>query len=255
MWSIEYIVSLRSEFKDIIDALPDRLNATTSGRVVPEPEDLSIGSGRKFRGAVLFFDIRGFTNRTGSPNEEGLKNTLYMLNTVIPMVMKLVHDHGGYVEKNTGDGLMAIIGAEAGITNQEASKAALEVAISIFYILSHIINPHLIEKGIEPVNARIGIDIGDLLIAKIGVPRGSAAQDRSFLTAVGPCANLACKLQQLAGTNEIWVGDLVKTYAPSEWQEWFINKTPTNNWTWIYEGTSNTYRAWHFNAWRNHPVT
>ena len=116
-WNKEYVSSLHAGFADLTSDLPERLDSITNGRVVPAVDELTLGAARKLRGAVLFFDIRDFTGRTSSPETESLKNTLYMINSVIPMVMKIVHEHGGYIEKNTGDGIMAVIGAEAGITD------------------------------------------------------------------------------------------------------------------------------------------
>lgn len=110
------------------------------------------------------------------------------------------------------------------------------------------------QENIAPVQARIGIDLGPLLIARIGLPKGSASQDRSFLTAVGPAANFACKLQGLAGTNEIWVGDLIKRNAPTEWQSYFVEKTPPSNLNWVYVETQERYPVWHFDAHRLHPI-
>jgi adenylate cyclase len=253
IWNKEQVASIQTHFNDLTSDLPDRLDSITDGRVVPEADDVAIGGARKLRGAVLFFDIRGFTDRTGSPDTESLKQTLYMVNTVIPMVMKHVHDHGGYIEKNTGDGIMAVIGAEAGTTDAQAAEKALEIAMNSFYSLEHIINPHLATRGIAAVQARIGIDLGPLLIARIGAPKGSAAQDRSFLTAVGPAANFACKLQCMAETNEIWVGDLIKRNAPTEWQNLFTEKSHGLNW--VYLNTGAHYPAWHFHAARPHPIS
>ncbi len=129
LWNRNYVSSLQEDFKSSISDLPDRLEAITDGRVVPEVEELSLGGARRVRGAVLFFDIRGFTNRTGSPDTESLKRTLYMINSLIPTIMKIVHEHGGYIEKNTGDGIMAVIGAEAGIADAEAAAVAKASAV------------------------------------------------------------------------------------------------------------------------------
>ncbi|WP_447985033.1 adenylate/guanylate cyclase domain-containing protein [Nitrospira sp. Nam74] len=169
-----------------------------------------------------------------------------MLDCVIPMVMHVIYDFGGYVEKNTGDGVMGILTGK----DDETSLPALEIALTVFYLLNKLINPYLLSHGIPGVDARIGIDVGRLLLARIGTPKGSAKQDRNFLTAIGPTANIACHLQQMAETNQIWVGDIVKTNSPSAWQDWFIDVTPQNDWGWNYTATGNTYRVWHFHAHR-----
>lgn len=252
-WGKDYFQSLSDRFDDLVEGLDDRLEDVVAGRVAPAVDDLTIGSARKLRAAVLFFDIRGFSSRTGSAELNDMKRVLYLLDCVVPMVMHVVYDHGGYIEKNTGDGIMAVIGAEAGTTDAEAANAALDVATTSFYMLEHLVNPHLEGEGIEAVNARIGIDLGTLLVARIGLPKGTAKQERSFLTAVGPAANLACHLQQMADTNQIWAGDLVATNARADRQNFFKDKTP-EGWTWTYKGQpSRTYNIWHYNAVKTDP--
>lgn len=85
------------------------------------------------------------------------------------------------------------------------------------------------------------------MVARIGVPQGSARQDRSFLTAIGHAANIVCRLQEQADTNQIWVGDALRLRAPQDWQRFFNRVFPTE-WTWISYGTTNLYPAWHFDA-------
>jgi class 3 adenylate cyclase len=217
-WDSRYYGSLVERVSEIVDGLDDRLDSVIDGRIAPAVENLVIGSARRLRVAAFFFDIRGFSSRTGSGRLDETKRALLMLDVVIPMVMHIVYDYGGYVEKNTGDGVMAIIGSEAVRSDSDAANAALDIATISFYLLNNLVNPYLTSKGIDAVDARIGIDLGTLLLARIGTPKGSAQQDRSFLTAVGSAANLAAHLQQMAGTNQIWVGDLIRQNA-AEWRQ------------------------------------
>ena len=115
-----------------------------------------------------------------------------MLNCVIPMVMHVVYDFGGYVEKNTGDGLLAIVGVEE--EDQKPANIAIDIALVSLYLLTKLINPYLETIDITPVKAWITNDCGFHLLARVGVPKGSAKLDRSFLTAIGPTANIASKL-------------------------------------------------------------
>lgn len=244
-WNQAYIQEVKDKLDSITDGLSDRLDSIADGRITPALEDITIGSGRKMRAAILFFDIRGFTKRTSSADLIKLKETLYMLDCVIPIVMKIIYDHNGYIEKNTGDGVMAVLGAEE--TDEIAANTALDTATAIFYVLKKIINPHLESVGIEKVNARIGIDMGTLLFTRIGLPTGTSKTKRNFLTAVGPCANLASKIQHMAGTNEIWTGDLIKVNSRENRQSYFIDKTPAN-WTWSYNNSNRSYKIWNYNA-------
>ncbi|MGJ8593070.1 MAG: adenylate/guanylate cyclase domain-containing protein [Aquaticitalea sp.] len=249
-WNLKYWLELNNQFNSLTEDLEDRVESITSGRKTPALDEINIGSGRKMSAAVLFFDIRGFTNRTSSSDDNKLKETLYLLNCVIPMVMKIIYDHGGYIEKNTGDGIMAIIGTED--DDIKASNQALSASTVIFYCLNHMINPHLERVNIQKVDARIGIDIGNILITRIGLPSGTSKHKRNFLTVVGPTANIASKIQNMSATNEIWVGDLIKRYA-YDWRiNYFKEKTPTD-WTWNYSSSGNKYKVWQYNAVKLNP--
>lgn len=241
-WNAAYYETLRDRFSAITDGLDERLEDVVDGTIAPAVEDITIGSARKLRAATLFFDIRNFSSRTTTVGN--MKKALQMLDCVIPMVEHIVYDHGGYVEKNTGDGVLAVVAAD---DDGDAANTALDIGTASLYLLQNMINEYLESAGIERVDARVGIDLGTLLLARIGTPKGSARQARSFLTAVGPSVNLASRLQQeMADTNEIWVGDLIKTNAAAYRKDWFTNMTP-EGWTWSYlNDRSRTYHIWKY---------
>lgn len=250
-WRLATVAEYSDQIAEIAATAEERLDGITSGRVAPAIDEIRIGSGRKMRAAVLFFDIRGFTQRTDSADMQSLKRTLFMLNCVIPMMMSVLYRHGAFVEKNTGDGLMAILGAEE--DDAGAANTALSAAAEMFYVLHNVVNPVLSQAGIPSVDARIGMDLGTLLISRIGLPTGTSRHSRNTLTAVGPSANIACKVQGLAGTNQIWCGDLIKVHAEAWRQELFRERTPLD-WQWIYSGTENRYSIWHYDASRRAPT-
>ncbi|WP_434213347.1 adenylate/guanylate cyclase domain-containing protein [[Pseudomonas] boreopolis] len=236
----------RAEIQNKVPQLLRRLDAVADGRVAPAVDDIVIGSGRKVTACVIFFDIRNFTQLTSSDDANTLKRTLFLLNCVIPAMMRVLYRYGAYVEKNTGDGLMAVLGVDTNA--QVTAKNALDAAAEMFYVLHYLVNPILAAQGIQPVDARIGMDMGPLLLARIGLPTGSSAHERSSLTAVGPAANRACKLQGFAGTNEIWCGDSIRNAAPPDRLYLFADVTPPN-WNWHYGGNANApYRCWRYDG-------
>lgn len=245
-WNKDYYASLVDRFALVTDNIDGRLDSIIAGRTAPAVDDIAIGSAKKVRAAVLFFDIRGFSTRTSSADMQELRKTLMMLDCVTPMVMHIVFDHGGYVEKNTGDDVMAVIGVDK--SDSDAANDALDAATTIFYLPNSLVNPFLASEGTDAVNARIGIDIGSILLALIGTHTGQAKQVRNFLTAFGPSANLARRLQERADTNQILVGDLVVVGARPERKSFFVKKTPPD-WTWFYAHDETLlYDVWHYNA-------
>src|SRR5581483_1334057 len=121
-WDADYVDELLEKFEQITSGLESRLEDIVEGRVTPDPDKIPIGSARKIDAAVLFFDICGWTHRSSFPDHVSLKRALYVLDALVPMVMHTVHAHGGFVEKNTGDGVMAVI-PDMGTVN--ASQQAL----------------------------------------------------------------------------------------------------------------------------------
>lgn len=246
-WTSTYEAGLRTFFRELTTTLPARIRQVATGRTTPALAGLTIGSGREVAATVLFFDIEGSSTRTPTGRPEHLRTTLATLNCVIPIMSRVVTDYGGYIEKNTGDGLMAVFGPSDSSANE-----ALDAATTCFYVLRTIVNPFLTANGIESVDARIGIDHGQLLLARIGLPTGSADIQRNFLTAIGPAANIACRLQGLAGTNGICVGDGVRQHASPDRAIHFQAFIPPD-WDWVFEGTQDPYWVWKYTEQRTTP--
>jgi adenylate cyclase len=249
-WNQTYLGKLEERFDAIVEGLDSRIDAITQGRAAPGLEDMAIGSGRHVYASVLFFDICGFTNRTSRDDLDSLGETLYMLDCVVPMVMHVIFDHGGYVEKNTGDGVMAIVGV--GEQPERAATEAIKIATVSLYALENIVNPHLVSVGIDPVDVSFGIDFGQLLLARIGTHRGGSKQDRSHITAVGPTANIAFQLQELAGSNEIIAGDLVVHYAEQTLD--LFEPLIVPDWTWSIGPDAQPYYVWQYTGRKRTPV-
>jgi adenylate cyclase len=249
-WGTEYRTELSTRFAALSRNALTRVGEVTTGRVVPALQDLAIGEARRRRGAVIFVDICGFSARTSSPEEARIDETLLMLNVFIPSVMAVVYDHGGYIEKNTGDGVMAVL-SPAGATDRELADEALSVARGIFYVVRDHVNPFLEQRRIEPIEIRVGMDLGTLTIARMGVATGGAALQRNFLTVVSPAANLASKMvEDIADRGDLMIGDLLKNAATFRFGVTYTDVTP-RDWEWVYFGNGARYPVWKCvdNAW------
>src|SRR5690349_9826624 len=105
-WTPATLNVLKAKFGGITSSLAMRMSQITRGKTAPSIDNLPIASAKEVRTTVMFFDIVGFTKREGTESPAALQRTLWTLNCVIPMMMHVIHECGGYVEKNTGDGLM-----------------------------------------------------------------------------------------------------------------------------------------------------
>jgi len=214
-----------------------RIRNITNGLTMPEITTVPIGSAKKMVAAILFFDLENFTATTSKLSNDIV---LYMLNTIIPEMIHIVRYWNGEVEKNTGDGLMAIFGTETR-NNFLIARDAIEAAMAIRYVMLSDIHPKFADEGISVLDFRIGIDMDEVLVSRIGI------KNTNFLTVVGGAANRASKLQNLAESNGISIGEnLYSNLHPLLYR--YCKERAHEDWTWQYPETKTPYRFFHYEA-------
>ncbi len=186
-WTKRYVAEIVERANRRIEVLEDRLNGVTHGRVMPDRDQVTIGTGKQFQLAVLFLDICSFSSRPNWTHDQQ-KAVLVLMNIFMAEMLNIIRDFGGNYEKNTGDGLMAYFG-EGETTDSARVKPAVEAAVVMHYVNDCLISPWLKTHGIDPVVFRIGVDLGPVTIARVGL-RG----EMNSLVAIGTAANIACKL-------------------------------------------------------------
>lgn len=134
--------------------------------------------------AVLFSDIRGFTSYSSrTPVEEVVK----LLDDYFERMTKVIHSHGGMVDKFRGDGLMAIFGAPQQVANPALS--AMSAGAEMLKELA-LLNAELAVKGQVAIQIGIGISSGDAIVGNIG------SRERHDFTAIGEVVNIAAHIQE-----------------------------------------------------------
>jgi adenylate cyclase len=149
-WTKRYLAQIIERGNKRIQVLNDRINGVTAGRVMPDLDQVTIGSGRRFTLTVLFLDICGFSARPNWTADEQ-KLVLAIMNIFMAEMLNIVRDFGGTYEKNTGDGLMAYFG-EGCSTDQDRVKAAVEAATVMHYANDQLFTPWFQERGVQPLN-------------------------------------------------------------------------------------------------------
>src|SRR5579885_1813415 len=72
-WTQRYLAEIIARSRRRIEVLQDRIKGITEGRVMPDRDDITIGSGKRFDLAVLFLDICGFSSRANwTPEEQNI---------------------------------------------------------------------------------------------------------------------------------------------------------------------------------------
>ena len=236
-WSPAFHFSIRQRLAKQSKQKKQRIRTISNGLTMPDIATVPIGSAKKMVAAILFFDLENFTAISSKLSKE---TVLYMLNIIIPEVMQIIRHWHGEIEKNTGDGLMAIFGTE---TRNDflIARDAIEAAMSIRYIMLNDIHPKLVAENLQTINFRVGIDMAELLISRIGI------KNTNFLTVVGDAANRASELQSLAESNGVCIGEnIYKKMSPLLHQ--FCKDGKHDEWQWHYENSKQPYRFFHYEA-------
>lgn len=204
--------------------LRSRLESISGVRDAPAREDILIGSAAETRAVVLFVDMVAST-KLAIKYSRTPEKMLATLNLLMPTLQDVVYYHNGQVEKNTGDGLLAYFGIGSGTTDQHAAALALLAGVRMMDATSTLVNALLAQRRLEKVAITIGADLGDVLIARIGIQR-----QESPLVAVGVVANRAAKIQQSAQLGQIRIGEDLYQAVPSDHRKAVTSVSPPGSW-------------------------
>lgn len=204
--------------------LSTRLQSISRVRDAPATEDILIGGAAETRAVVLFVDMVASTKLAikYSRTPEKMLATLHLL---IPTLQDVAYQHNGQVEKNTGDGLLAYFGIGTDTTDHAGATLALLAGVRMMDATSTVVNALLAQRHLEKVAITIGADLGDVLIARIGIQR-----QESPLVAVGVVANRAAKIQESAQPGQIRIGEDLYRALPSEGRKLFTSVSPPPRW-------------------------
>jgi class 3 adenylate cyclase len=229
----------------MLSKIQERAGDVVKGRQVPEDEVLLLGSGRHLSMAVLFLDICGFSSRPSATAAQQAV-LVHVFNLFFSELIRISEDYGGTVEKNTGDGLMVYFEDSGGNPPEDGCKRAIAAALTMLYATQKAINPILENASIQRINFRVGIDHGDVTIAEVGAARRFRSR-----VAIGATANIASKILEVAGPDEIVIGDQVRKRLPPAWSNQFA-ELHTQQTGWIYVLSGAPYPFYRYTGrWRD----
>ena len=158
-----------------------RLYAQTG--VLPAP--------RRQEVCILFSDVRGFTELSQEMEPEAL---LHVLSGHLATLVSLVYRHGGYVDKFSGDGLMAVFDGDDMV--YKCCMCALDMLEAS--------RERLASEGIRIHQMGIGINKGEAVLGNLG-----SAEHLDY-TLIGRTVNLAARLCSMAQSLSIVVPQSVR---------------------------------------------
>jgi class 3 adenylate cyclase len=141
--------------------------------------------GKRQRVAVLFSDLRGFTATAEHMAPEEL---VAQLNAYLDVMVRVIHDAGGVVDKYIGDGIMAVFGAPR--ERPDDASRALGAARAMQARLA-VHNEERKRRGLAPLAMGIGVHYGVAIAGHIGTV------DHAQYTIVGDVVNVAARLEGL----------------------------------------------------------
>ncbi len=135
---------------------------------------------------ILFCDMVGFTSLS---EKIGHERIYAVMDDILERLIRKVNEYGGTVNKLTGDGLMALFGAPVAL--EDAPQRAVRSSLSMHREMAKY-NESVKSKGIPPMQMRIGIHTGPVVV-------GSMGNDlRVEFTAMGDTVNLASRIEGAA---------------------------------------------------------
>ena len=160
-------------------------------RVRPEQLDSSTIDGERKTVTALFADIKGSTELMRDLDPEEARA---IVDPVLHLMMAAVHRYGGYVAQSTGDGIFALFGAP--VAHEDHPQRALHAALAMQEDLRRYAD-RLRKEGKIPVEARVGVNTGEVVVRSIQVG------GHTEYTPVGHVTNLAARMQTLAPAGSI----------------------------------------------------
>lgn len=142
-----------------------------------DPVETTLGLARESELTVLFADVRNFTALS---EELGSTRTFEFLNACFDVLVPIIVEHGGVVDKYIGDALLALF-PEPGWA-ADAAQALVAAAADIRLDG---------RDDAPPVRLGVGLNTGHLILGTVGVP------ERLQTTVIGDVVNTAARIEAL----------------------------------------------------------
>ena len=176
--------------KKMLGAIAQLRAGNDRPRIRPATE-LATTEGERRQVTVLFADLAGYTALSSELDSEEVHG---LLGNFFSQVDRIVRDHGGHVDKHIGDCVMAVFGAPVAHGN-DAERAVLAALAIRQAVSSRTAN------SARALQSHVGIATGEV------VASGTGSDIHREYTVTGETVNLAARLTDRAGADEILISD------------------------------------------------
>ncbi len=160
-----------AERERIREAFGTYVDPDVAARVLEEGTSLT---GEQVEVTIMFIDIRDFT---GFAEQTAADQVVAAINELFEQFVPVIHDHGGWVDKFVGDGLLAVFGAPRRLPDHadQALAAALEIAANV--------------KSTHGLTIGIGLNSGPVVAGNVG------GAGRLEFSVIGDAVNVAARVE------------------------------------------------------------
>jgi adenylate cyclase len=185
--SLIHQVQIESEQRARLGRLlsPNLVEEVVSGKL-----DLVQG-GEMRRVAMMFTDIRGFTQMSDTMTAE---QVTHMLNEYFEVMVEILFKMGGTLDKYMGDGLMALFGVPR--DDPDAALQAVRCGLDMQVALRSL-NRTRENRGDRPITIGVGINVGEVTWGPIG------SHETMDYTVIGDEVNVAARLCSMAPPGDV----------------------------------------------------
>jgi class 3 adenylate cyclase/tetratricopeptide (TPR) repeat protein len=175
---------------------PGATPSAPSLRVAPESSSPETLEGERKTVTALFADIKGSTELEQDLDPEEARA---IIDPALKLMIDAVRRYDGYIVQSTGDGIFALFGAP--VAHEDHPQRALYAGLRMQEELTRY-SARLREAGNLPLEARVGVNTGEVVVRSISTGRG-----HTEYTPIGHTTNLASRMQALAPTGSIAVSE------------------------------------------------
>jgi len=144
---------------------------------------------------ILFSDVRGFTRISEKlPAQEVVR----MLNDYFELMVDILFEHEGILDKFIGDAIMGLWGAP--VKRPDDATNAVRAAVKMQKRVAEW-NEERVAQGKEPIRIGIGLHTGQVVVGNMGSSKALS------YTAIGDGVNLASRLCGIAGEDMIVISE------------------------------------------------
>jgi adenylate cyclase len=161
------------ERERIRDAFGTYVDRDVADHILREGTDLA---GEQVEVTMMFLDVRDFT---GFAERSSAPEVVSTLNRLFELIVPVIHEHGGHVDKFVGDGLLAVFGAPR--RHHDHADQALAAALAIEQAVR--------ERGPDGLAIGIGLNSGDVVAGNVG------GGGRLEFSVIGDAVNVAARVE------------------------------------------------------------